>query len=80
MVPNVGLSLEPLIGAIAAGNTVVLKPSDLSPACASFLANTIAAYLDKRAIKVFQGGQAIGEQLLVQKWDKIFFTGKTYVV
>ncbi|KAG2674929.1 hypothetical protein I3760_13G160600 [Carya illinoinensis] len=74
-----GLSLEPLIGAIAAGNTVVLKPSELAPACASFLANTIPAYVDNRAIKVFQGGQAVGEQLLLQKWDKIFFTGSARI-
>lgn len=74
-----GISLEPLIGAIAAGNTMVLKPSELAPACASLLAKTIPTYLDNKAIKVIQGGSAIGEQLLQQKWDKIFFTGSARV-
>lgn len=73
---NIGLSLEPLIGAIAAGNTVVLKLSELAPACASLLANNIPTYMDNNAVKVVQGGPAVGEQLLQQKWDKIFFTGK----
>ncbi|XP_059430574.1 aldehyde dehydrogenase family 3 member F1-like isoform X1 [Corylus avellana] len=70
-----GLSLEPLIGAIAAGNTVVLKPSELAPSCAAFLANNIPIYMDNNAVKVVQGGPAVGEQLLQQKWDKILFTG-----
>ncbi|KAE8037144.1 hypothetical protein FH972_009763 [Carpinus fangiana] len=70
-----GLSLEPLIGAIAAGNTVVLKPSELAPSCSAILANNIPIYMDNNAVKVVQGGPAVGEQLLQQKWDKIFFTG-----
>lgn len=70
-----GLSLEPLIGAVASGNTVVLKPSELAPACSSFLANTISTYLDNKAVKVIEGGSAIGELLLQQRWDKILFTG-----
>ncbi|KAJ0021647.1 hypothetical protein Pint_31085 [Pistacia integerrima] len=74
-----GLSLEPLIGAIAAGNTVVLKPSELSPACSSFLANVVPRYLDNKAIKVIEGGPEVGEKLLQQKWDKIFFTGSSKV-
>ncbi|OAY30083.1 aldehyde dehydrogenase family 3 member F1 [Manihot esculenta] len=74
-----GLSLEPLIGAIAAGNTVVLKPSELAPACSSLLADVMSTYLDTKAIKVIQGGPSVGEQLLQQKWDKIFFTGSSRV-
>ncbi|XP_044505234.1 aldehyde dehydrogenase family 3 member F1-like [Mangifera indica] len=74
-----GLSLEPLIGAIAAGNTMVLKPSEMSPACSSFLANVVPSYLDNKAIKVFEGGPDVGEKLLHQKWDKIFFTGSAKV-
>ncbi|XP_059665257.1 aldehyde dehydrogenase family 3 member F1-like [Cornus florida] len=74
-----GLSLEPLIGAIAAGNVVVLKPSELAPACSSVLANTIHTYLDNQAVKVIQGGHVVGEQLLQHKWDKIFFTGSARV-
>ncbi|KAJ4844009.1 hypothetical protein Tsubulata_010785 [Turnera subulata] len=74
-----GLSLEPLIGAIAAGNTMVLKPSELAPSCSSLLANSLPTYLDTRAIRVIQGGGAVGEQLLQQKWDKILFTGSARV-
>lgn len=70
-----GLSLEPLMGAVAAGNTVVLKPSELAPVCSSLLATTISTYLDSKAVKVIQGGSDIGHQLLQQRWDKIFFTG-----
>lgn len=74
-----GLSLEPMIGAIAAGNAMVLKPSELAPACSSLLANAIHSYLDTKAIKVIQGGLSVGEQLLEHKWDKIFFTGSSRV-
>lgn len=72
---HVGLSLEPLIGAIAAGNAVVLKPSELAPSCSSFLAETICDYLDNSAVKVIEGGSDKGEKLLKHKFDKIFFTG-----
>ncbi|XP_050223900.1 aldehyde dehydrogenase family 3 member F1-like [Mercurialis annua] len=75
----IGLSLEPIIGAIAAGNTVVLKPSEMAPACSSLLANYLPNYIDNKAIKIIQGGPAVGEQLLQQKWDKIFFTGSARV-
>ncbi|XP_021645452.2 aldehyde dehydrogenase family 3 member F1 isoform X2 [Hevea brasiliensis] len=61
------------------GNTMVLKPSELAPACSSLLANVMPTYLDTQAIKVIQGGPSVGEQLLQQKWDKIFFTGSARV-
>ncbi|WOL10064.1 aldehyde dehydrogenase family 3 member F1 isoform X2 [Canna indica] len=75
----IGLSLEPLIGAISAGNAVFLKPSELAPSSANFLLNIIPKYLDNKAVKVIQGGQEVGEKLLDQKWDKIFFTGSPHV-
>ncbi|CDP01945.1 unnamed protein product [Coffea canephora] len=75
----ISLALDPVIGAISAGNTVVLKPSELSPASSSFLANTIPRYLDSAALKVIEGGHDAAEQLLQQKWDKIFFTGSSRV-
>ncbi|KAK3443570.1 hypothetical protein EUGRSUZ_B03683 [Eucalyptus grandis] len=74
-----GLSLEPLIGALAAGNVVVLKPSEVAPRCSSLLANVLPAYLDPKAIKVVEGGPAVSEQLVKQKWDKILFTGSARV-
>ncbi|KAI9195086.1 hypothetical protein LWI28_011458 [Acer negundo] len=74
-----GLSLEPVIGAIAAGNTMVLKPSELAPASSAVLADAISTYLDNKAIKVIEGGPCVGQQLLHHKWDKIFFTGSSRV-
>lgn len=73
-----GLSLEPLIGAIAAGNTAVLKPSEMSPACSSLLTYSLVTYLDNEAVKVVEGGPEVSQELLQQKWDKIFFTGEPY--
>ncbi|KAI9109647.1 hypothetical protein K1719_019277 [Acacia pycnantha] len=75
----VALSLDPLIGAISAGNVVVLKPSEHAPHCSSFLANTLPQYLDSKAIKVIEGGSDFCELLLQQKWDKIFYTGSPRV-
>nr|XP_004287846.2 PREDICTED: aldehyde dehydrogenase family 3 member F1 [Fragaria vesca subsp. vesca] len=75
----ISLALEPVIGAIAAGNTVVLKPSDQSPACSSIIAKTIPQYMDPKAIRIIEGGAQISEILLQHKWDKIFFTGSPQV-
>ncbi|KAK3211396.1 hypothetical protein Dsin_016102 [Dipteronia sinensis] len=69
------LSLDPVIGAIAAGNAVVLKPSEIAPATSSLLAELIAGYLDKSTIRVVEGAVAETSALLEQKWDKIFYTG-----
>ncbi|MCO5579857.1 hypothetical protein L7F22_033719 [Adiantum nelumboides] len=68
------LALDPLIGAIGAGNAVVLKPSDIAPAVASLLAKLIPMYMDTEAVKVVEGGVPASEKLLEQRWDKIFFT------
>jgi delta 1-pyrroline-5-carboxylate dehydrogenase len=76
LVPHAGLSLEPLIGAIAAGNAVALKPSELSPCTSRFLADNIGRYMDNSAVKVVQGGPEVGEQLMEHRWDKVLFTGK----
>ncbi|ESQ50649.1 hypothetical protein EUTSA_v10022980mg [Eutrema salsugineum] len=75
----ISLCLDPLIGAISAGSTVMLKPSELSPNASSFLAKTIPTYLDSKAIKVMEGGPDISTVLLQHKWDKIFFTGSQKV-
>ncbi|XP_050227163.1 aldehyde dehydrogenase family 3 member F1-like [Mercurialis annua] len=73
------LGLDPLIGAISAGNCVILKAAELSPKCSSFLAQTIPKYLDSEAVKVIEGGIDVSEKILQQKWDKIFFTGSQHV-
>ncbi|EOX92692.1 Aldehyde dehydrogenase 3I1 isoform 1 [Theobroma cacao] len=69
------LSLDPVIGAIAAGNAVVLKPSEIAPATSSLLARLLVEYADESAIRVVEGAVAETSALLEQKWDKIFFTG-----
>ncbi|XP_013617278.1 PREDICTED: aldehyde dehydrogenase family 3 member F1 isoform X1 [Brassica oleracea var. oleracea] len=71
----ISLSLDPMIGAISAGNTVLLKASELSPNASAFLAKTIPSYLDNKAIKVIEGGPDVATILLKHQWDKIFFTG-----
>eukprot|EP01018_Ginkgo_biloba_P019249 Gb_37819 [translate_table: standard] len=69
------LSVDPVIGAIAAGNVVVLKPSEVAPAMSSLLARIIPQYLDTAAIRIVEGSVVETTALLEQKWDKIFYTG-----
>ncbi|KAL5206597.1 hypothetical protein ABZP36_034806 [Zizania latifolia] len=69
------LSIDPIIGAIAAGNAVVLKPSEVAPATSSLLAELLPRYVDGACIKVVEGGIAETTALLDQMWDKIFYTG-----
>ncbi|KAK2399473.1 aldehyde dehydrogenase family 3 member H1 [Trifolium repens] len=69
------LSLDPVIGAIAAGNVVVLKPSEIAPATSSLLAKLLGEYMDNSAIRVVEGAVDETTALLQQKWDKIFYTG-----
>lgn len=69
------LSLDPVVGAIAAGNAVVLKPSELAPATSSLLAKLVGEYMDSSSIRVVEGAVAETSALLDQKWDKICYTG-----
>ncbi|MQL72749.1 hypothetical protein Taro_005141 [Colocasia esculenta] len=69
------LSLDPVIGAVAAGNAVLLKPSEIAPATSSMLARLLPEFVDKSSIKVVEGGVAETTALLEQKWDKILYTG-----
>jgi delta 1-pyrroline-5-carboxylate dehydrogenase len=72
---HAGLVLEPLSGALAAGNAVVVKPSELAPSTAAFLAANLPKYLDFKAVKVVEGGPQVGEKLMEHRWDKILYTG-----
>jgi aldehyde dehydrogenase (NAD+) len=65
----------PLAFALAAGNAVAVKPSELAPATSATLATLLPAYLDERAVSVVEGGPKVAEDLLRQRWDHIFFTG-----
>jgi aldehyde dehydrogenase (NAD+) len=69
------LLLAPLIPALAAGNTAVLKPSEVAPATAAALAEQLPRYLDERAVQVVTGGVQETTELLAQPFDHIFYTG-----
>lgn len=71
----VQLSLGPFIGAIAAGCTGVLKPSEVSPATAMVLKKIVEESLDPSAYAVVNGGVPETSALLQEKWEKIFYTG-----
>lgn len=75
----VQLLLGPLIGAIAAGCTAVIKPSEVSAATAMVMQRVIEASLDPEAYPVVQGGVDETTALLNEKWDKIFYTGNAQV-
>ncbi|KAB7787606.1 aldehyde dehydrogenase family protein [Bifidobacterium cebidarum] len=69
------LALEPLADAIAAGNAVCVKPSELSPHTSTLIAELIAQYLDQEAIAVVEGGPKETGELLDCDFDHIFYTG-----
>ncbi|KAM4846374.1 aldehyde dehydrogenase family 3 member B1 [Thomomys bottae] len=73
------LTLVPLVGAIAAGNCVVLKPSEISKSMEKVLAEALPRYLDQSCFAVVPGGPSETAQLLEQSFDYIFFTGSPHV-
>jgi aldehyde dehydrogenase (NAD+) len=73
------LSLLPAIAAIGAGNTVVLKPSEIASECSKVMAQLINNNFPAAYFKVIEGGIAETTALLEQRFDKIFFTGSTAV-
>ncbi len=73
------LSLATLIGAVAAGNTVVLKPSEHAPNTSSLLAKLIAKAFDPEHVTVVEGTAKEAQELLAERWDHITFTGSTKV-
>jgi len=73
------LLIAPLIGAIAAGNCAVLKPSELAPNTSNLIANLIAQNFDPGYITTVLGDAEVGKELLEQKFDYIFFTGSNAV-
>ncbi|XP_027973999.1 aldehyde dehydrogenase family 3 member B2 isoform X1 [Eumetopias jubatus] len=73
------LTLVPLVGALAAGNCVVLKPSELSKGTEKVLAEVLPQYLDQSCFAVVLGGPQETQQLLEHKFDYVFFTGNPRV-
>ncbi len=69
------LSLIPLIGAIAAGNCVVLKPSEYSKNSSMILESMLKEVFESKFVHVFCGDKSMGEALLQERFDYIFFTG-----
>jgi aldehyde dehydrogenase (NAD+) len=73
------LLIEPVAAALAAGNCVLAKPSELAPACSAALARLLPRYVDDDAVIVVEGGVEETTALLAERWDHIFFTGSTAV-
>jgi aldehyde dehydrogenase (NAD+) len=73
------LALCPLVSAIAAGNQVVLKPSELTGNTAAIIAKIITKTFHVNQVEVIQGGVDVSKNLLAQRWDYIFFTGSVPV-
>lgn len=73
------LSVTPLVGAVAAGNTVVLKPSEFAPHTSSIIHSIIEAVFDEEHVAVVEGDASTATTLLKKQWDYIMFTGSTVV-
>ncbi|MFG2720229.1 aldehyde dehydrogenase family protein [Streptomyces sp. NPDC048416] len=71
----VQLLLTPLLGALASGNAVVVKPSELAPATSAAVARLLPRYLDTTAVAVVEGAVAETTALLAERFDHIFYTG-----
>jgi aldehyde dehydrogenase (NAD+) len=69
------LLLQPLVSALAAGNTAVLKPSEHAPATAALVGELVQRHLDPAVVQVVQGDGQVAQELLQQQFDHIFFTG-----
>jgi aldehyde dehydrogenase (NAD+) len=73
------LTFGPAVSAIAAGNAVVLKPSEIAPASSKLIAELTPRYLDPDAIAVVEGDGAVTQELIAQGFDRLLFTGGTEI-
>ena len=73
------LTICPLISAIAAGNTAILKPSEMTPHTSALIEKMVGELFDKDEVTVFQGDKDVSQILLDLPFDHIFFTGSTQV-
>lgn len=73
------LALQPLVGAIAAGNCCVIKPSAYAPHTAEILNKVVSEAFPEKYVTVISGGRAVNEEILKEKFDYIFFTGSERV-
>ncbi len=75
----INLCLGPLISCLAAGNTAILKPSELTPNTARLLSDLIREFFDEDLVTVIEGGVDVSSELLTLPFDHIFFTGSSAV-
>ncbi len=73
------LLFGPLVSALAAGNTAILKPSELTPHVSAVMARIIGGAFKPEEVALFEGGQATSQELLAKPFDHIFFTGSPAV-
>lgn len=73
------LTLSPLVGAIAAGNCTILKPSEIAPHSSSVISKMIVHNFDRGFVSVVEGDAETASKLLSEKFDYIFFTGGTKI-
>ena len=73
------LCLRPLVSALAAGNTAVLKPSEHAPRTAETIATLVHRHFPPEVVQVITGDAQVGARLLEERFDHIFFTGSTRV-
>lgn len=73
------LCLAPLVGALAAGNCAILKPSENAPVSSSAMAEIVPRYLDPEAVRVVEGDASATEHLIDARVDHVFFTGGTEI-
>ncbi|MBE9041864.1 aldehyde dehydrogenase [Oscillatoriales cyanobacterium LEGE 11467] len=73
------LLINPLVGAIAAGNCAILKPSEIAENTSKVVADLVRDTFDPAFVAAIEGGVETSQQLLAQKFDRIFFTGGTKI-
>lgn len=73
------LAIEPLVSCIAAGNSAILKPSEMTPATSAVIARIVAETFDPQLATVLEGGKEVATALLALPFDHIFFTGSPAV-
>ena len=73
------LCMSPVVAAVAAGNGVVIKPSELAPATSELIARLVPQYLDPEAVRVVEGAADVTQDLLSQGFDHALFTGGTEI-
>lgn len=73
------LTLGPLVSAVAAGNCVILKPSEMTPASTACMKRIVGDLFDESEVALVEGDASVAEALLRKRWDHIFFTGSPAV-